>query len=79
MTGRVLLVAGGVLLLAAVIVLSAWVWMSTGPVAMSVHGWIALSLGVVLTLGLAVGLMALLFHSSRSGHDENVTQDDEYL
>lgn len=32
----------------------------------------ALILGIVLTVGLAVGLMALMFYSSRSGRDDMV-------
>jgi hypothetical protein len=39
---------------------------------LSLHGWIALVAGSVLTIGLAVGLMALMFHSSRRGYDERV-------
>jgi len=37
---------------------------------MSGHGWFALFLGVVLTFALGVGLMWLVFHSSRSGADD---------
>ncbi len=38
--------------------------------AMSIHGWIALSLGTFLSLALGGGLMALVFHSARKGYDE---------
>ncbi|MGE0596372.1 MAG: hypothetical protein AB7P07_08400 [Hyphomonadaceae bacterium] len=38
--------------------------------AMSLHGWIALSLGTVLSLVVGGGLMALVFHSARHGYDE---------
>ena len=38
--------------------------------AMSVHGWIALSLGTFLSLALGGGLMALAFYSARKGYDE---------
>lgn len=38
---------------------------------LGVHGWIAFTLGVVVTSVLGVGLMALVFHSDRSGHDES--------
>ena len=34
------------------------------------HGWIAFTLGVVVTSALGVGLMALVFHSDRSGQDD---------
>lgn len=37
---------------------------------MSVHGWIALILGVVLSLLIGGGLMALVFFSSRRGYDD---------
>ncbi len=43
--------------------------------SLSLHGWIALGLGASLTLLLAVGLMGLAFHSSRSGHDERARSD----
>jgi hypothetical protein len=38
---------------------------------LGVHGWIAFTLGVVVTSLLGVGLMALVFHSDRSGQDES--------
>lgn len=38
-------------------------------VTLSAHGVLAVALGTVLSLGLSVGLFALSFHSSRSGHD----------
>ena len=38
--------------------------------AMSVHGWIALTLGTLLSLAVGGGLMALVFHSARAGYDE---------
>ena len=34
------------------------------------HGWIAFTLGVGVTSALGVALMALVFHSDRSGQDE---------
>ena len=39
---------------------------------LSVNGAIALTLGIVFTVGLGVGLMALVFYSNRSGRDETV-------
>ncbi|MEM6537959.1 MAG: hypothetical protein AAF668_09555 [Pseudomonadota bacterium] len=38
----------------------------------SVHVKFALFLGVAGTIGVAVGLMALAFHSARSGHDDEI-------
>jgi len=46
------------------------VWTSMAGVAMPWQGWLALSLGVIFTLALGVGLMALVFYSARHGHDE---------
>lgn len=40
--------------------------------AMSIHGWIALTLGTVLSLAVGGGLMALVFHSARKGYDDRV-------
>ena len=37
---------------------------------MPIEGWIALSLGAVFSLIVGIGLMALLFYSSRRGYDE---------
>jgi hypothetical protein len=48
------------------------VWASMEGVEMSGHGFMALALGVVLSLVVGVGLMMLVFHSHRSGHDDDV-------
>ena len=42
---------------------------------MSIHGWIALLLGVVISLALGGGLMALSFFSARKGYDERARTD----
>jgi ABC-type transport system involved in cytochrome c biogenesis permease subunit len=41
-----------------------------GNSKMSIHGWIAMTLAAVLTLGLGGGLMWLAFYSSRRGYDD---------
>ncbi len=41
-----------------------------GDVQMSAAGWGAMLLGIVVTLGLGFGLMALVFISNRRGYDE---------
>ena len=43
--------------------------------AMSIHGWIALGLGTLLSLALGGGLMALVFHSARKGYDDRIEID----
>lgn len=63
--------------LAAILILTVFwavsVWTSSSEVPMSKHGWIALGLGTVFSLVIGCGLMALMFFSSRSGHDEAAT------
>jgi zinc transporter ZupT len=67
--------------LGALLVLSLW---GIGPqfakhaANISLHGWIALTLGVVLSLGLGGGLMALSFYSSRRGYDDRVEWEEPH-
>ncbi|MFN3815852.1 hypothetical protein [Brevundimonas sp.] len=49
-----------------------WAWDAIGASPMTLHGWIALSIGAVGTALLSAGLMILAFHSNRSGHDDRV-------
>ncbi|MEO1028997.1 MAG: hypothetical protein AAFX02_08060 [Pseudomonadota bacterium] len=51
---------------------------SIAGVTMSAHGWFALVLGTLVTLGLTGGLFALSFHSARSGHDETVENGTDF-
>jgi hypothetical protein len=52
--------------------LSAWfsydVWNAEDTV-MSVHGYIALALGVAFSLIVGIGLMSLIYYSNRKGYD----------
>ena len=45
------------------------VWTSMAGVHMSGWGWLFLCLGVVVTIALGAGLMALVFYSSRHDMD----------
>lgn len=49
----------------------------TGPVQMTIHGWIALAIGVIFSLAVGIGLMLLVFFSSRHGYDERVRDFDK--
>jgi hypothetical protein len=49
-----------------------WFWMAIGGGPMSIHGWIAMGLGVLGTVGLTWLLMALAFKSHREGWDDQV-------
>ncbi len=59
--------------LGAMLIASVW---QLGPIfsayahEMSIHGWIALAAGTILSLGLGGGLMALSFFSARRGYDD---------
>jgi hypothetical protein len=70
---RVLLLVAclGALLAAALF----WALKDWDASAMSVHGWIALSLGAFLSLALGGGLMALVFYSARKGYDDRIEVD----
>lgn len=62
-------VALGVLLVVALVV-SLLMWVRIGETEISGHGLLAMGLGVALTLLLGVGLMFLVFFSSRRGYDD---------
>jgi hypothetical protein len=47
-----------------------------GP-PMPVEGYIAMTLGIVFSLVVGCGLMALVFYSSRHGYDEPHRADDQ--
>lgn len=42
-------------------------------------GYFAMTLGVVFSLVVGIGLMALLFYSSRHGYDEAPHTEDDHL
>lgn len=48
------------------------IWTAIGGGAMSLHGWIALGIGIFGTAALAWGLMGLAFRSDREGWDDRV-------
>jgi hypothetical protein len=45
-------------------------WSSIGDAHISPAGWVAMAFGIIFTLALGIGLMALVFVSSRRGYDE---------
>ena len=57
-------------LLAAAGGLALHLWLEMEDVRLGFHGWLALGLGVGLSLLLGVGLMTLVFLSARRGYDE---------
>ena len=68
--GQVVLLIALVALLVVTAACGAYLWNASSDVPMSVHGWIALGLGIFCSLLIGCGLMALMFYSSRSGYDD---------
>ena len=54
----------------AAVAIGIWVWDQFGYANLDRSGAIALAIGVIATLGLGIGLMGLVFYSSRHGYDE---------
>ncbi len=61
-------IAGAVVLVIGIVI--AAVWTGIGDAEISPAGWLAMALGVIATLALGIGLMALVFISSRRGYDD---------
>ena len=47
-------------------------WIAIGGGPLSIHGWIAMGLGILGTIGLSWALMSLAFRSDRDGWDDRV-------
>ena len=68
-------IAGWVLIavLVALLVWAAWyavyAWNALAGIDISPMGWVFIVIGILLTLGLGGGLMALVFYSSRNDFD----------
>jgi hypothetical protein len=59
---------------------AAWLLAGLDAVQIGLHGWIALVLGVIFSLGVGGGLMALAFVSHRRGYDDeahNTSRTDD--
>ena len=53
-------------------------WISVSGPPMPPAGYVAMTLGIVFSVVIGCGLMALLFYSSRHGYDEpSQRQDDQ--
>ena len=64
------------LALAAIAVWTGFVgWNLEADVEMSGHGYAAMAIGIVASLVVGIGLMTLVFYSSRRGYDEAAGQD----
>lgn len=59
-------------LLVCAIVIAILGWKLAGHTDVPPSGYVALALGVIFSLVVGIGLMALVFYSSRAGFDEPV-------
>lgn len=59
-----------VVVVVAIAAVVAGLWAQVGDSEISAAGWLAMALGIVATLALGIGLMALVFISNRRGYDE---------
>lgn len=64
------LAAIAIVIMLALIGIGVYTWESLGDVTMDANGYLALLLGVIGTVALGGGLMALVFFSHRYGYDE---------
>ena len=65
--------AAAVVLLVGIVIASSWSGIDSD---ISPAGWIAIGFGVIVTLALGIGLMALVFISSRRGYDDQIGRKD---
>jgi hypothetical protein len=82
---KTLRTAGAVLLFAAlfaILIAAGWhavgAWNSIGGAPMPRSGYIAMTLGIVFSLVVGCGLMALLFYSHRHGYDDQIRYDNPH-
>jgi hypothetical protein len=61
--------------LAAALYFAFGLWMAVDAPPMPASGWIAMAGGIIFSLIIGCGLMALVFYSHRHGYDD-LTRDD---
>ena len=75
--GTIAIVVALLVILAAAAWYAAGAWISIEGPPMPTTGYVAMALGIVFSLVVGCGLMALLFYSSRHGYDEPPHSDDD--
>ena len=76
--GMIALIVPLLAILAAAAWYAAGAWISVQGPPMPTTGYVAMALGVVFSLVVGCGLMALLFYSSRHGYDEPYRAEDDH-
>ena len=56
----------------AILAVAIYAWSSMADTALDANGYIALTLGIIATLALAVLLVGLMIYSNRGGYDDRV-------
>jgi uncharacterized membrane protein len=66
----------------AILIAAGWyasrAWIAVSGPPMPVAGYVAMILGIVFSLVVGCGLMALLFYSSRHGYDDQFKPKDDF-
>lgn len=75
MRGTALVLVVLTLLLAGASLVAYLSWQEMAEVEIGLHGYLALGLGAGITIFLWVGLMSLVFFSSRRGYDDEAGRD----
>ena len=70
--GTITLVVALLGMLTAAIWFASRTWTAIDGPSMPANGYIAMTLGVVFSLAVGVGLMTLVFYSNRHGYDDAV-------
>lgn len=58
----------------AIVAVALYAWQSMADTELDTEGVVALTLGIVATIALAVVLVGLMFYSSRRGYDDRIGQ-----
>jgi hypothetical protein len=73
-TMRALLILALFGLLALAVWFAGSAWVHLGGDDIPLYGWFAIAGGVLVSLGVGGGLMALMFYSSRHGYDDDANR-----
>jgi hypothetical protein len=75
--GIVAMLAALFLILAAAAWFASRAWTAVSGPPMPAAGYLAMTLGIVFSLVVGCGLMALLFYSNRHGYDDQFKPEDD--
>jgi hypothetical protein len=74
--GTIALIAALIAIMAAALWYAAGAWLTVEGPPMPAIGYVAMGFGIVLSLLVGCGLMALVFYSNRHGYDEPFQDDN---